>query len=83
MEAGVSDLEFYEDPEPPKVWQDLATTAGVAKGYVVLQVDGEVTEVLDGALISEGDGKLYWEPNNGGESPVGFDLDVPRPTEDL
>jgi len=63
----VSDLPFYEDPEPPQVWKDLATTAGVAKGYVVFRgEDGEVREVWDGTLLSEGDGKFYWEPNDGG-----------------
>jgi hypothetical protein len=61
------DLPFYEDDaEPPQVWQDLATTAGIAKGYVVFRTDGEVTEVLDGTLISEGNGKYYWQPNDGG-----------------
>lgn len=59
----MSDIEFYEDPELPPVWQDLLTTAGVAKGYVVLRgQDGEV-QVLDGALMSEGDSKFFWRPN--------------------
>lgn len=61
----MSDLPFYEDPEPPKVWQDLLTTAGVAKGYVVLRGDdGQVQEVHEGTLLSEGDGKFYWQPND-------------------
>lgn len=56
----VSDLTYYRDPVA-----DLLTTAGVAKGYVVIQAAGEVQEVLDGSLLSEGDGKFYWQPNEG------------------
>lgn len=64
----MSDLPFYEDPEPPQVWQDLATQAGVAKGYVVFRnEEGEVQEVLDGTLLSEGNGKFYWQPNDTGD----------------
>lgn len=56
----VSDLTFYRDPI-----DDLFMTAGVAKGYVVISQDGEVQQVLDGSLLSEGDGKCYWQPNEG------------------
>lgn len=62
--SDVPDLEYYPDDEPPRVWKDLATQAGVAKGCVVFRKDGEVQEVLKGTLLSEGDGKFYWEPND-------------------
>ena len=62
--SDVPDLDYRPDDEPPQVWKDLARNAGVAKGYVVIQKDGEVQEVLDGSLISDGDGKFYWQPND-------------------
>lgn len=56
------DIEYYEEPVPPKVLQDMLTP-GVSTGYVVIRdANGEVKEVLTGALISEGDGRFHWEP---------------------
>lgn len=54
------DLTFYRDPA-----EGLFMTAGVAKEYVVFSQDDVVQEVLDGSLLSEGDGKFYWQPNEG------------------
>lgn len=54
------DLTFYRDPA-----EGLFMTAGVAKGFAVFSQDGEVQQVLDGSLLSEGDGKFYWQPNEG------------------
>lgn len=66
--SDVPDLHYYpDDPEVPPVWRDLATTAGVATGYVVLRDEnGHVNEVLPGAMISDGDGKFYWQPSEDG-----------------
>jgi len=59
----MSDLDFYDEPEP---LDGMLATAGVATGYVVIRdADGEVEEVLSGALISSGDGKFYWQPSDG------------------
>lgn len=56
------DIEYYAEPVPPKVLQDMLTP-GVSTGYVAFRdADGEVNEVLAGALISEGDGRFYWQP---------------------
>lgn len=57
------DIEYYAEPVPPKVLQDMLTP-GVSTGYVVFRdANGEVEEVLTGALISEGGGKFYWSPS--------------------
>lgn len=61
----VGDIEYYAEPVPPKVLQDILTPS-VGTGYVVFRdANGEVNEVLTGALISEGDGRFYWQPMKG------------------
>lgn len=59
-------LDYYAEPDPPAFDIPFPIAAGVSKGYVVFRDEsGDVQEVLEGTLLSEGNGKFYWQPNGG------------------
>lgn len=59
------DLEYYDEPVVPPAWEDVLF-AGVTKGYIAFRCeDGTVQELFEGTLLSAGDGRFYWQENEG------------------